>query len=92
MKKMPEKAVTALYTIDKKIKELYDRRDTIVKKVFAKLGECQGVVKVDGPKPFLRVKITDSLDAFSKGDTLYRSAGISRYNADISLLKNEPKS
>jgi len=92
MNKLPEKVVMALYKIDLKIKELNEKKKELTRKAFDKFGESTGVVTVKGEKPYLRVKIIDSGPNFMEGETLFRSAGINRFNADISCLKHPPKS
>lgn len=89
---LEEKEVLALYKLDQKIKELNTKKAEITSKLFKKYGETQGVVKLEGvPKPYLRVKIKDNLPKIEEGEAIFKSTGFTRFEVDVSLLKNPPK-
>jgi len=90
---MTEKQAMLLFTIDQRIDELYKKKAALVKKIVSisgPLSEC--ILKVDGEKPFARVKVIDQNKAFEDGSMIYKSSGISRYTSTISRLAKAPKS
>lgn len=85
--------VAEIYKFDKKINELYEQKKSFIEKIIKERGPCGGFVKLKSAndKPYIRVVLKDLKDDFESGVTLYRNAGLTRYIAEITPLKNAPK-
>jgi len=92
--KLSEDLSKQLFELNKEINSMYEKRDSLVKEIFERnKRSSEGTFKIDtDDKPFKRIRVIDNLDKIVSGETLYKSAGFSRYSVEISDLKNEPKS
>jgi len=89
---LTEKELIFFYEIDKRIQELQNKKIEQAKKIMLKSGPTSGHLRIDGlEKPYVRVKLKDNANAFSMDECAYRTARFSRYEVEISALKNEPK-
>lgn len=82
--------IVELINLNKKIKEMYKRKEELLKEVFEKNGEDTKVFK-GGSKGYVRVKIIDNVKALQEGGIQFKSVGFSPIDIEVKELKREPK-
>lgn len=96
MANLTEKETRVMDQLNERIKELYEKRDLNTQKLIEKYGDgVSGHFKLDAPdaegKLWVRVTLKDNLAKFTSGEKLWGHTAFSRYELDVSRLKNEPK-
>lgn len=92
---IPEKVILKFAEIDKRIKDLTEKKNSLIEQCIEKLelkdGQVEGFIEQEGEeKPFLRVRIKDHMKAVEFGDRVHINAYFQRYSVDIGRLVRKP--